>query len=198
MLLGGIVNLQTSSAEAYGLVDACRSRGFVEEAAKSDLDRMAEEDEALALELHKQLNAIPLRTRRGHVHELAHQQSLDKLKRDKSSRPRSKRTNSSSQDLPDCKKQRTSDPEGHTSARQRPSDHDPNGEQCNMRSMPWCCLLTPMQHAYVLSPADFERLQIATTASMKAAGTTCTAKRRLTSSATAGHTWQLRGSSSSF
>lgn len=90
-----------------------------------------DEDLAAALELHKQLNAIPLRARRGHGQELAHQPSLDRLKRDKgSAKPRSKRTNSSSQDHPSGKKQRTSDPDehGHTSARQRHIKRDPEGQ----------------------------------------------------------------------
>lgn len=87
---------------------------------------MAANDEDLALQLHKQLNAIPLRARRGHGQELAHQLSIDRQKRVK---PRSKRTNSSSQDHPSGKKQRTSDPDdpGHTSARQRPTKRDPEG-----------------------------------------------------------------------
>lgn len=85
-----------------------------------------DEDLAAALELHKQLNAIPLRARRGHGQELAHQLSIDRLKRDRgSAKPRSKRTNSSSQDHPSGKKQRTSDEHGHTSAHQRHIKRDP-------------------------------------------------------------------------
>lgn len=95
-----------------------------------------DEDLAAALELHKQLNAIPLRARRGHGQELAHQLSIDRLKRDRgSAKPRSKRTNSSSQDHPSGKKQRTSDPDehGHTSARQR-IKRDPEGKQGSIGS----------------------------------------------------------------
>lgn len=85
-------------------------------------------DEALALELHKQLNAVPLRARRGRGQELTHQLSLDRLKADKGSKPRSKRTNSSSQEHP-TKKPRTSDEHGHTSSRRRAVKRDPDGEQ---------------------------------------------------------------------
>eukprot|EP00775_Hariotina_reticulata_P013029 gene13029-13158_t len=82
---------------------------------------MAANDEDYALQLHKQLNGIPLRTRRGQ--DLIAQPSFDRNKqdpkRDKGGRPRTKRTNSSSQDHPSSKKKRPSDPDddhGHTSA----------------------------------------------------------------------------------
>jgi hypothetical protein len=77
----------------------------------------AANDEDYALQLHKQLNAVPLRARRGQ--QPAGQPSTERLKRDKdkAGKPRTKRTNSSSQDHPSSKKRRTSDPDdGHTSA----------------------------------------------------------------------------------
>jgi hypothetical protein len=77
----------------------------------------AANDEDYALQLHKQLNAVPLRARRGQ--QPAGQPSADRVKRDKdkAGKPRTKRTNSSSQDHPSSKKRRTSDPDdGHTSA----------------------------------------------------------------------------------
>eukprot|EP00882_Tetradesmus_deserticola_P007543 GHRQ01007944.1.p1 GENE.GHRQ01007944.1~~GHRQ01007944.1.p1 ORF type:complete len:283 (+),score=117.56 GHRQ01007944.1:886-1734(+) len=80
----------------------------------------AANDEDYALQLHKQLNAVPLRARRGQ--QPAGQPPVDRsrLDRDKAGKPRTKRTNSSSQDHPSSKKRRTSDlDEGHTSARQR-------------------------------------------------------------------------------
>ncbi|WIA32215.1 hypothetical protein OEZ86_003064 [Tetradesmus obliquus] len=79
----------------------------------------AANDEDYALQLHKQLNAVPLRARRGQqpVGQPADRSKRDK---DKSGKPRTKRTNSSSQDHPSSKKRRTSDPDdGHTSAHQR-------------------------------------------------------------------------------
>lgn len=105
---------------------------------------MAANDEDLALQLHKQLNAIPLRARRGHGQDLAHQPSLDRKRDRGGAKPRSKRTNSSSQDHPDGKKQRTSDPDdhGHTSSRHRPIKRDPEGmysssQDCTSSKMTW-------------------------------------------------------------
>jgi hypothetical protein len=79
------------------------------------------DDIELALQLHKQLNAAPLRARRGHEADAA-QPSLERYRRELAAKPRgSKRTNSSSQDQPGGRRRRTSDPDehGHTSARQR-------------------------------------------------------------------------------
>lgn len=89
----------------------------------------AANDEDYALQLHKQLNAVPLRARRGQ--QPAGQPSLDRLKRDKDKggKPRTKRTNSSSQDHPSSKKRLTSDPDdGHTSAHQR-IKREPTGKR---------------------------------------------------------------------
>lgn len=85
----------------------------------ADAAASAANDEDYALQLHKQLNAVPLRARRGQqpVGQPADRSKRDK---DKSGKPRTKRTNSSSQDHPSSKKRRTSDPDdGHTSAHQR-------------------------------------------------------------------------------
>eukprot|EP00878_Enallax_costatus_P017547 GHUV01018432.1.p1 GENE.GHUV01018432.1~~GHUV01018432.1.p1 ORF type:complete len:175 (+),score=54.19 GHUV01018432.1:418-942(+) len=82
-------------------------------------------DEHYALELHKQLNAIPLRRRerRGPT-DVTAQQTLERLKKEKDKekqgKQRTKRTNSSSQDHPSSKRRRNSDPDGDgpTSAHQ--------------------------------------------------------------------------------
>lgn len=79
-------------------------------------------DEVLAIQLHKQLNAIPLRRREKRGQDAVAQQSLERLKREKQGKPRSKRTNSSSQEHPSSRKRRVSDPDddhGHTSSHQR-------------------------------------------------------------------------------
>lgn len=81
-------------------------------------------DEDYALEIHRQLNAIPLRRRekRGQGQELTVQQSLNKNRKEKQGKPRAKRTSSSSQEHPSSRRRRNSDPddyEGHTSAHQR-------------------------------------------------------------------------------
>jgi hypothetical protein len=92
----------------------------------------AANDEDYALQLHKQLNAVPLRARRGQ--QPAGQPSADRLKRDKDKggKPRTKRTNSSSQDHPSSRKRRTSDPDdGHTSAHQR-IKREPTGVQIHL------------------------------------------------------------------
>lgn len=102
---------------------------------------MAANDEDYALQLHKQLNAIPLRTRRGQ--DLIAQPSFDRSKqdpkRDKGGRPRTKRTNSSSQDHPSSKKKRPSDPDddhGHTSAHTiRVVKREPSGAHNFVHSM---------------------------------------------------------------
>jgi hypothetical protein len=95
-------------------------------------------DVEVALQLHKELNAVKLRARRGHEADLAHQQSLDRFRRELAAKPRSKRTNSSSQDHAPGgggggRKRRTSDPEehgGHTSARRRHGGkHDTSGTE---------------------------------------------------------------------
>jgi hypothetical protein len=123
---------------------------------------MASNDEVMAMQLHKQLNAISLRTRRGHGPELGQQLSFDRCKRDRGSKPRSKRTSSSSQDHPSGKKQRTSDEHGHTSARQRPIKRDPEGELlslqtctctlCSTCNLSNCCATT--LHNAVCATAD--------------------------------------------
>lgn len=111
-------------------------------------------DEELALQLHKQLNAAPLRARRGGENELAHQQSLDRYRRELASKPRTKQrtTTSSSQDVPvgggDGRKQRrTSDPDdaaggAHTSSRRRRVKQEEEEEEEHTTSSGVCvCVL---------------------------------------------------------